>query len=81
MKIGENLELQLFTKFGTIKGALISSLVPNNATNMLTALQEGHRLLVWTLPTVAFLDRDLLQSTQLELGNGSDLGKSCAIIG
>ncbi|KAL3116569.1 hypothetical protein niasHT_001053 [Heterodera trifolii] len=59
-------------------GSLISCLSANNLTNMLAALQDNQRLIVWTLPTVAFLDRDLLPSTQMELGNSA---KSATIIG
>ena len=64
-------------------GSLISCLSPSNCTNMLAAFQDNHRLIVWTWPTVAFVDRDLLQPTQLELANsgGGELGKSSAIIG
>ncbi|KAL3105337.1 hypothetical protein niasHT_026070 [Heterodera trifolii] len=62
-------------------GSLISCLSANNLTNMLAALQDNQRLIVWTLPTVAFLERDLLPSTQMELGNSAELGKSATIIG
>uniref|UniRef100_A0A914H2A7 Uncharacterized protein n=1 Tax=Globodera rostochiensis TaxID=31243 RepID=A0A914H2A7_GLORO len=62
-------------------GSLISCLSSNNSTNMLAALQDNQRLIVWTLPTVAFMDRDLLPSTQIELGNSAELGKSSTIVG
>lgn len=60
-------------------GSLISCLAPNNASNMLAAIQDNQRLIIWAIPTVAFTDRDLLIKTRVELSNGSSTSSSTSI--
>ncbi|CAI2355604.1 unnamed protein product [Caenorhabditis sp. 36 PRJEB53466] len=51
-------------------GSLVEQLVFNDVTNMLCGISEG-KIVVWPLPNIAFLDRNLLQKSiiQKSIGN------------
>ncbi|KAI6192323.1 Intraflagellar transport protein 80-like protein [Aphelenchoides bicaudatus] len=60
-------------------GAMISNIHFNNTTNMLSAFRE-RKVVVWSLPSVVFTDRELLNKTTIEL-EAEDMGKSAFIVG
>lgn len=62
-----------------ILGAMISNIHFNNNTNMLAAFRE-RKVVVWSLPSVVFTDRELLNKTTIEL-EAEDMGKSAFIVG
>ncbi|CAI5455053.1 unnamed protein product [Caenorhabditis angaria] len=45
-------------------GSLVEQLVFNDVTNMLGGISEG-KIVVWPLPNIAFLDRNLLQKSMI----------------
>ncbi|KAI6204717.1 Intraflagellar transport protein 80-like protein [Aphelenchoides besseyi] len=74
----------LINTYGAIRrcekiGAMISNINFNNNTNMLAAFRE-RKVIVWSLPSVVFTDRDLLPKVIIDLDSG-DMGKSSFIIG
>lgn len=52
----------------------------NNDSNMLTAFQ-GKKLSVWTLPSIVFIDKNLLPQTNIDMGVVENLGRSACIVG
>ncbi|XP_022247668.1 intraflagellar transport protein 80 homolog [Limulus polyphemus] len=67
------------TSIKTIKiGVMVQSVVWNDNTNMLAALQSG-KLTVWYFPSVVFVDRNLLSRTINEK-EGSEFGKNPQIV-
>jgi hypothetical protein len=58
---------------------MISNIHFNNNTNMLAAFRE-RKVVVWSLPSVVFTDRELLDKTTIEL-EAEDMGKSAFIVG
>jgi hypothetical protein len=60
-------------------GAMISHIHFNNNTNMLAGFHE-RKVIVWSLPSIVFSDKDLLPSTMIDLET-EDMGKSAFIIG
>ncbi|CAD6189090.1 unnamed protein product [Caenorhabditis auriculariae] len=46
-------------------GSLVEQLVFNDVTNMLTGIADG-RIVIWPVPNMAFLDKGLLQKSQLQ---------------
>ena len=58
---------------------MVSNIHFNNNTNMLAAFRE-RKVVVWSLPSVVFTDRELLAKTTIELET-EDMGKSAFIIG
>lgn len=56
----------------------MSDLTFNNATNMLAGFQE-RKLVVWTIPTIVFTDKETLNKTVFELNN-TLMDKSAFII-
>ncbi|KAE9554173.1 hypothetical protein FO519_002594 [Halicephalobus sp. NKZ332] len=55
-------------------GTMMTDIKFNDSTNMLGGLQE-RKILIWTNPSVVFVDKDLLQKSIVEL-EMNDLGKS-----
>ncbi|KAL7072197.1 hypothetical protein ACQ4LE_008505 [Meloidogyne hapla] len=60
-------------------GSLLSCLTPNNSTNMMASLQDNQKLLV-CMPTLQFVDKDLLTLSKLELGDSSELTRGSIIL-
>jgi hypothetical protein len=58
---------------------MISNIHFNNNTNMLAAFRE-RKVIVWSLPSVVFTDRELLNKTTIEL-EAEDMGKAAFIVG
>ncbi|KAH7717435.1 WD40 repeat [Aphelenchoides avenae] len=60
-------------------GSLVTNITFNNTTNMLAAFQD-RKLVVWTVPSVVFTDKEMLPKTMIELETG-EMGKSAFMIG